>query len=106
MQSLFLKSSLPCGSNSATGKFVIVQGISNDFVSIPLHWAHLVSNLVSGPIERPMKGVPTWLENELAGGKVTINPKVVLELVTSTETEKIEEEPWYVSFVCCDPSTG
>lgn len=57
MQSLLLKSSLPCESNLAMGKFIIVQGISNDFVSIPLHWAHLVSDLVPGPIERPMKGV-------------------------------------------------
>lgn len=44
-QFLILKSSLPRGSNS--GEFVIVQVISNDFIGVPLHWVHLVSDLVS-----------------------------------------------------------
>lgn len=32
------------------------------------------------------------LENELSAGKVTLHPNVVLEPVTSIETNKIEEE--------------
>lgn len=34
----------------------------------------------------PMKAICMLLGNELAGGKVTMHPKVVLESVTSMET--------------------
>lgn len=44
-QSLMLKSSLSRGSNSATGEFVVIQRVSNEFVSVPLHRIHLRSNL-------------------------------------------------------------
>lgn len=80
------------------GRFGIVYSISNDFLSIPLHRVHLVSDLVSGPIvvgvvpRMPMKGVSMLLGKELAGEKITIYPKLELEPVTSTEMEKIEEE--------------
>ena len=40
----------------------------------------------------PAKGVSMLLGNDLAGGKVITEPKVVMEPVTSAETEKIEEE--------------
>lgn len=82
MQSLILKSSFPCGLNLATGEFVIVQSISNDLVSIPLHQFHLVSDFELGLIvvkivpRLPMNGISMLLGNELAGGKVTIYPKV------------------------------
>lgn len=54
--------------------------------------------LLSGPIvvgvapRLPMKDLSMLLGNELSGGKVTIHPKVTLELATSIEIEKIEEE--------------
>lgn len=37
----------------------------------------------------PMKGVSMLLGNKLVGRKVTMPHKIVLELVTSTEIEKI-----------------
>lgn len=61
--------------NLTTGKSVIVQGISNSFVSVPLHRIRLTCNLVSSPVEvevsfsLPMK-VISLLGNELAGGRV------------------------------------
>lgn len=42
-----MKSYLPRGWNLAMGEFIIVRCISNDFVCIPLHRVHLVSDLVS-----------------------------------------------------------
>lgn len=98
MQSLILKSSFLCGLNLATGEFVIIQSISTNFVSIPLHQFHLVSDFELGLIvvkvvlKLTMKGMSMLLGHELTGGKVTIYPKVTLDPVTSTETEKIEEE--------------
>lgn len=97
-QSLIVESSVPCGSDSATGESVIIQGVTGSFVSIPLHRIHLTSGLVSGPVEvgvvpsLPMKGISMLLGNELAGGRVIPHPKVVSEPVASVDTENIEEE--------------
>lgn len=49
-------------------------------------------NLFGVRLSLPMKGVSMLLGNELTGGKVTIHIKVLLEPVTSIETEKTEEE--------------
>lgn len=57
-----------------------------------------MSDLVLGPIligfvpRLPMKGVSMLLGNQLSSGKITIYSKVMLESVTSIDTEKIEEE--------------
>lgn len=32
-----LKSSLQCGSNLVMGDFVVIQGVSSEFFSVPLH---------------------------------------------------------------------
>ena len=42
-----MKKFVPCGSNSATGEFVVIQGINGGFVSVPLHRIHLMSELIS-----------------------------------------------------------
>ncbi len=75
-QSLILEKVLPFCSSSATGECVIVQGIEDCFVNIPLHRVRFVSDLVSGSTvvgvasSLPMKGVSLLLGNDLAGGKV------------------------------------
>lgn len=97
-QSLILKRSLSRGSNSATGEFIVIHGMSSEFLSITFHRFHLLSDLVSGLIvvgvvpRLAMKRISMLSGNELAGGKVTIHPKVVLEPITSINTKKIEED--------------
>ena len=97
-QTLLLKDTLPFDMSSATGESFIVQVVEGGFINVPLHRVNLVSDIVSGSVvvgemkTQPAKGVSMLLENDLAGGKVIAEPKVVMEPVTSAETEKIEEE--------------
>ena len=97
-QTLLLKDTLPFDMSSVTGEYVIVQGVEGGFINVPLHRVNLVSDIVSGSVvvgvmeTLPAKGVSMLLGNDLAGGKVIAEPKVVMEPVTSAETEKIEEE--------------
>ena len=81
-ESLILEKVLPFCSSSATGEFVIVQGIEGGFVDIPLHRVHLMSDLVSRSIvlgvvsSLSMKGVSLLLGNDLVGGKLIADSKV------------------------------
>ena len=84
--------------SSATGESFIVQGVEGGFINVPLDRVNLMSDIVSGSVvvgvmkTQPAQSVSMLLENDLAGGKVIAEPKVVMEPVTSAETEKIEEE--------------
>ena len=97
-QTLMLKHTLPFGTSSATGKSIVIQGIDGGFKKVPLHLVNLVSDVVSGSVvvgvlnTLPVKGVSMLLGNDLAGGKVIAEPDVVMEPVTSAETDKFEEE--------------
>ena len=97
-QSLLLKSALSFNESSATGEHVIAQGIECGFITVPLHRVVLKSDLVSGPVvvgvvpALPMKGVSMLLGNDLAGGKVIVEPKVVMEPIIESKIDKIEEE--------------
>ena len=93
-QTLMSKHTLPFGKCSA----IVVQGIEGGFRKVPLHRVNLVSDVVSGSVvvgvlnTLPVKGVSMLLENDLARGKVIAKPDVVMEPVTSAETDKFEEE--------------
>ena len=97
-QTLMSKHTLPFGTSSATGKSIVIQGIDGGFKKVPLHLVNLVSDVVSGSVvvgvlnTLPVKGVSMLLGNDLAGGKVIAEPDVVMEPVTSAETDKFEEE--------------
>ena len=97
-QTLMLKHTLPFGKSSATGKSIVVQGIKGGFKKVPLHRINLVSDIVSGSVvvgvlnTLSVKGVSMLLGNELARGKEIAELDVVMEPVTSAETDKIEEE--------------
>ena len=97
-QTLMSKHTLPFGTSSATGKSIVIQGIDGGFKKVPLHLVNLVSDVVSGSVvvgvlnTLPVKGVSMLLGNDLAGGKVIAEPDVVMEPVTSEETDKFEEE--------------
>ena len=92
------KHTLPFGKSSATGKSIVIQGIEGGFRKVPLHRVNLVSDVVSGSVvvgvlnTLPVKGVSMLSGNDLARGKVIAEPDVVMEPVTSAETDKIEEE--------------
>ena len=92
--------------SSATGESVIVQGVEGGFINVPLHRVNLVSDIVSGSVvvgvmeTLPAKGVSMLLGNDLARGKVIAESDVVIEPVTSAETDKIEEEIYSVIPSC------
>ena len=95
-QSLLLQDILPFNDESATGESVLVQGIEDNFISVPLHKVILKSDLVSGPVTVglrptfPAKGITLLLGNDLAGGKV--NPSIHLVSKPSTIDENINAE--------------
>ena len=97
-QTLMSKRTLPFGKSSATGKSIVIQGIEGGFRKVPLHRVNLVSDVVSGSVvvgvlnTLPVKGVSMLLGNDLARRKGIAEPDVVMEPVTSAETDKIEEE--------------
>ena len=97
-QTLMSKHTLPFGKSSATGKSIIVQGIEGGFSKFLLHRVYLVSDVVSGSVvvgvlnTLPVKGVSMLLGNDLARRKGIAEPDVVMEPVTSAETNKIEKE--------------
>ena len=81
-QSVILSGVLPLSEKSSTDSAALVRGFGMQFVGIPLHTIHLDSELVTGPVivgvsdEFPVGGVSFILGNDLAGGKVLLNPEV------------------------------
>ena len=70
--------------SSSTGESVIAQGIEGGYVNIPLHKVNLVSDLVTGSVvvgtrpTLPIQGVSLLLGNDLAGGKMVADLKLLL----------------------------
>ena len=89
---------MTCESETATGEWVIIQGVGGDFVSVPLHQISLDSEIVCGTIivgvvdSLPMQGISMLLGNNLAGERLVPHPRVVEKPIVSEETEKIEQE--------------
>ena len=79
-QSLLLKDTLPLSECTFTGVEVLIRGVGLEPISVPLHEVGLQSDIVSGLVEvgvRPslsIKGISLILGNDLAGGKVTVDP--------------------------------
>ena len=63
-------------------------------MNVPLHKVNLVSDLVTGSVvvgtrpTLPLKEVSLLLGNDLAGGKVVADPKVIFKPITLVSTEK------------------
>jgi len=69
------------------------------FVGVPLHAIHLDSDLVKGRVvvgvrsQFPIEGVSFILGNDLAGGKVLVNPEVCsVCAVTRAMSERQKQE--------------
>uniref|UniRef100_A0A671UEB7 Gypsy retrotransposon integrase-like protein 1 n=1 Tax=Sparus aurata TaxID=8175 RepID=A0A671UEB7_SPAAU len=81
-QSVILEGVLPFSDTSSTNTKVLVRGFGMQYVGVPLHTVHLDSKLVKGPVvvgvspQFPISGVSFILGNDLAGGKVLLNPEV------------------------------
>ena len=66
-------------------------------MNLPLHQVNLISDLVTGSVvvgyspTVPIKGISLLLGNDLAGGKVVVDPKVTSKPITLVSNEKLEE---------------
>ena len=82
-QTLLASDSISLTEASSTGTSVLLQGLEMDYTEVPLHRINLDCELVSGPVvvavrpKLPIEGVSLILGNDLAGGKVKVNPLVV-----------------------------
>ena len=82
-QSVILEHVLPFSEKSAVKSDVLVRGFDMQYVGLPLHNIYLESDLVKGCVkvglraQLPIEGVTLLLGNDLAGGKMLINPEVI-----------------------------
>ena len=81
-QSVILEGVLPFSDKSSVNSEALVRGFGMQFVGVPLHAIHLDTELVNGRVvvgvrpQFPIEGVSFILGNDLAGGKVLLNPEV------------------------------
>ncbi|XP_065894244.1 uncharacterized protein [Dysidea avara] len=93
-QSLLLDSVLPFSDQTSAGVSVLLQGVEMGVISVPLHVVSLQSDIVSGVVavglrpSLPVKGVSMILGNDLAGDKVTGEPRVSEVPCSITEAEQ------------------
>ena len=79
-QSLLLEGTLPLSEQTFTGAEVLIRGVGLEPISVPLHEVGLQSDIISGLVEvevhpsLPIEGISLILGNDLAGGKVTVDP--------------------------------
>ena len=97
-QSLILEEALPFSEKSSVGANVLISGVEGGVISVPLHKVDLHSDLVSGSVtvgvksSLPVEGVSMLLGNDLAGGKVVPEIRVVKAPVVEASTEQLVEE--------------
>ncbi len=76
-QSVILTDVLPWSEQTYCGSHILLCGIEANPISVPLHWVHLHSDLVSGRFRvgvlprLAVEGVALLLGNDIAGGKVS-----------------------------------
>lgn len=92
-QSFIVSSVLPLSEESAVNSGVLVRGFGMQYVGSPLHYIHLESDLVTGPVIVgvrscfPIEGVDLILGNDLAGGSVLVKPGVNTVAVTRAKSK-------------------
>uniref|UniRef100_A0AAQ4NYV1 Gypsy retrotransposon integrase-like protein 1 n=1 Tax=Gasterosteus aculeatus aculeatus TaxID=481459 RepID=A0AAQ4NYV1_GASAC len=81
-QSVILADVLPWSDQTYCGSHILLCGIEANPISVPLHWVHMHSDLVSGRFRvgvvptLAVEGVALLLGNDIAGGKVSPVPEV------------------------------
>ena len=102
-QSLILDGVLPFSSTTYTGQNVLLQGVGPEILEVPLHTINLSCELVNRSVtigvmsKLPVSGVSLLLGNDLAGGKVLVNPVVSM---TPIADPKVEESDVFVHPAC------
>ena len=97
-QSFMLDSVLPLTENSFTGVNVLISGLEMGVLEVPLHEVNIKSSLINGNIvigmrlSLPVEGITLMLGNDLAGGKVMVDPRVVEKPRDDEKTEKLAEK--------------
>ena len=97
-QSLMLDSVLPLTENSFTGANVLISGVEMGVLEVPLHEVNIKSSLINGNIvigmrpSLPVEGVSWILENDLAGEKVMVDPRVVEKPRDDERMERLAEK--------------
>ncbi|XP_074658644.1 uncharacterized protein LOC141911553 [Tubulanus polymorphus] len=96
-QSLILENTLPLSDKTYTGRDVLIKGVGNEVLSIPLHKVHLNSAIINGSFvvgvctSIPVKDIKFLLGNDIAGGEVYLNPVVSLIPNCDEATENLNE---------------
>jgi hypothetical protein len=71
-----LESGLPLSERTSTDKSVLLQGVEQGVIDVPLYRIYLKSDLITEPVivsvwpTLPCQGVSLLSDNDLAGGKV------------------------------------
>lgn len=82
-QSVLLEGVLPLSDESSAHSRALIQGTGMNFIGVPPHAIQLESDLVKGRVvvgvksKLPVSDVSFILGNDLAGGKILLNPEVV-----------------------------
>ena len=100
-QSLMIQSVLPLSDQTSMATSVLIQGVELSTVTVPLHRVYLHSDLITGPVivgirpTLPVKGVSLVLGNNLAGGKVKPDLRVMEhpDQFAKTETDNAAVYP-------------
>lgn len=104
-QSVLLEGVLPVSEESSVNAHALGRGFGMQWVGVPLHFIHLDCDLVKGCIvvgvstEVPIECVAFILGNDLAGGKVLLNPEVTVIPLPEQSGELEQEYPGVFS-VC------
>ncbi|XP_076857543.1 uncharacterized protein LOC143511783 [Brachyhypopomus gauderio] len=96
-QTLLSSKVLPLSRETFCGSYAVICGLHSTPVSVPLHNLYLHTELVTGPVRvavwptLPVNGVDVILGNDLAGGQVFPIPEVVVEPVSSDESDVLQQ---------------
>ena len=95
-QTLMLENVLMLSEKTFTGAKALMQGIDSNYLQVPLHRVYLDSELVKGYVtvgvmtDLPVPGVSLIMGNDIAGGKVVVEPHVV---ETPSTIDSVERSP-------------
>uniref|UniRef100_A0A170U8N2 Uncharacterized protein n=1 Tax=Triatoma infestans TaxID=30076 RepID=A0A170U8N2_TRIIF len=95
---MILSDVLPPFGEDPVQTCVLIQGVSGEFMTVPIRTVYLTSDLVNGPVtvrvinSLPFPGVHLLLGNDLAGGKVLPDPVLTVNPLLNSNTDSSEEE--------------
>lgn len=98
-QSVLLEGVLLLSDSSFVRSSALIRGIGMNFIGLPLHAVFLESSLVKGLVvvgvrsKLPVEGVSFILGNDLAEGKILLNPEVITVPLTEQPDELQKKFP-------------